>query len=195
MSFAICLNVFNHIHYKTKAFVWLEFLPQILFMESIFGYLIFCIMYKWSIHWWALDDQGHHIYNAPPNLLNMLIYMFLTPGKVNPQDQLYPGQGKVQLVLIIVAVICVPWMWFAKPYYLKMQHEKQGTIRLLDDEEEVMEAPTAAVASTEAATRAVAVTNRTEAAFHQEEDEEDLEEEASRHKFMYLGVPFTNINS
>lgn len=55
----------------------------------------------------------------------MLIYMFLTPGKVDPQDQLYKGQGTVQLVLILVALVCVPWMWFAKPYYLKVQHEKQ----------------------------------------------------------------------
>lgn len=125
MSFAICLNVFNHVYYGKSIFVWLEFLPQILFMESVFGYLIFCIMYKWSINWWELDSQGNHIHNSPPNLLNMLIYMFLTPGKVDPQDQLYKGQGTVQLVLILVALVCVPWMWFAKPYYLKVQHEKQ----------------------------------------------------------------------
>ncbi|KAI8333487.1 V-type ATPase, V0 complex, 116kDa subunit family [Choanephora cucurbitarum] len=124
MSFAVCLNVFNHIYYKRKAFVWLEFLPQILFLESIFGYLIFCIMYKWSVNWWELDSEGHHIRNAPPNLLNMLIYMFLTPGTVNPEEQLYPGQGPVQLVLILLAVVCVPWMWFAKPFYLKKEASK-----------------------------------------------------------------------
>lgn len=97
MSFAICLNVFNHVYYGKTAFIWLEFLPQILFMESIFGYLIFCIMYKMSINWWELDSNGHHIHNPPPNLLNMLIYMFLTPGKVEPQDQLYKGQVKYYL--------------------------------------------------------------------------------------------------
>ncbi|KAI8639998.1 V-type ATPase, V0 complex, 116kDa subunit family [Parasitella parasitica] len=124
MSFAVCLNVFNHVYYKRKAFVWLEFVPQILFMESIFGYLIFCIMYKWSINWWELDSAGHHIRNAPPNLLNMLIYMFLTPGSVNPEEQLYQGQGPVQLVLILLAVVCVPWMWFGKPLYLKKEASK-----------------------------------------------------------------------
>ncbi|EPB85344.1 V-type H+-transporting ATPase subunit I [Mucor circinelloides 1006PhL] len=124
MSFAVCLNVFNHVYYKRKAFVWLEFVPQILFMESIFGYLIFCIMYKWSVNWWELDSNGHHIRNAPPNLLNMLIYMFLTPGSVNPEEQLYPGQGPVQLFLILLAVVCVPWMWFGKPFYLKKEASK-----------------------------------------------------------------------
>lgn len=172
MSFAICLNIFNHVYYGKTAFVWLEFLPQILFMESVFGYLIFCIMYKMSVNWWELDSQGHHIHNSPPNLLNMLIYMFLTPGKVEPQDQLYPGQGKVQLVLILVALVCVPWMWFAKPYYLKKQHEKHkyGAIALPDDD-----LPnTAAVAATEAAGRAATTSNENHVV--QEDDDEEEEE-------------------
>ena len=92
MLFGICLQVYNHVNFKNKMFIWLEFLPQILFMSSIFGYLTFCILYKWSVDWWALDENGHHIHNAPPNLLNMLIYMFLSPGNINPEEQLYPGQ-------------------------------------------------------------------------------------------------------
>ncbi|OBZ86219.1 V-type proton ATPase subunit a [Choanephora cucurbitarum] len=147
MSFAVCLNVFNHIYYKRKAFVWLEFLPQILFLESIFGYLIFCIMYKWSVNWWELDSEGHHIRNAPPNLLNMLIYMFLTPGTVNPEEQLYPGQGPVQLVLILLAVVCVPWMWFAKPFYLKKEASKHHYETVAADDH--MDEEHAAQASTE----------------------------------------------
>ncbi|KAI9313389.1 V-type ATPase, V0 complex, 116kDa subunit family [Dichotomocladium elegans] len=134
MIFGICLQVYNHIHFKKRIFVWLEFLPQILFMSSIFGYLVFCIMYKWSVDWWALDDQGHHIHNPPPNLLNMLIYMFLSPGKVAAEDQLYPGQGPIQAVLLVIALVCVPWMWFAKPYYLKAQHNKHQYHTIADDE-------------------------------------------------------------
>ncbi|ORZ17949.1 V-type ATPase, V0 complex, 116kDa subunit family [Absidia repens] len=134
MSFAICLNVYNHVNFGKKIFIWLEFLPQILFMESIFGYLIFCIMYKWSVNWWELDSEGQHIRNAPPNLLNMLIYMFLSPGTVNPEDQLFPGQGPLQAVLIVIALVCVPWMWFAKPYYLKMQHSKHQYERVANDD-------------------------------------------------------------
>ncbi|KAG0747394.1 hypothetical protein G6F57_003060 [Rhizopus arrhizus] len=153
MTLAVCLNVFNHVYYKRKAFVWLEFLPQILFMESIFGYLIFCIMYKWSVNWWELDSNGQHIHNKPPNLLNMLIYMFLTPGTVKPEDQLFPGQGPIQAVLLLIAVVCVPWMWFAKPFYLKReasQHHYES-VAVDDDEEQ----------------RAVA---------HAEDDEEEEEE-------------------
>ncbi|KAG1458314.1 hypothetical protein G6F56_006423 [Rhizopus delemar] len=134
MTLAVCLNVFNHVYYKRKAFVWLEFLPQILFMESIFGYLIFCIMYKWSVNWWELDSNGDHIRNKPPNLLNMLIYMFLTPGTVNPEDQLFPGQGPIQAVLLLIAVVCVPWMWFAKPFYLKKEASQHNYESLAVDD-------------------------------------------------------------
>ncbi|GAA5812459.1 hypothetical protein MFLAVUS_005915 [Mucor flavus] len=172
MSFAIFLNVFNHVYYKKRMFIWLEFLPQILFMESVFGYLIFCIMYKWSVNWWELDAAGNHIHNSPPNLLNMLIYMFLTPGKVDPQDQLYPGQGTIQLVLILIALVCVPWMWFAKPYYLKVQHEKNHYGAIALSEEDAVESGTAAVAATEAATRAV----QSHQEYSPEEDEEEEEE-------------------
>jgi V-type H+-transporting ATPase subunit a len=82
MSFAICLQVLNHLHFKRPELIWAEFLPQILFMESIFGYLIVCIIYKWSVDW---DAAG----KAPPNLLNMLIKMFLSPGNVSLSFSLY----------------------------------------------------------------------------------------------------------
>ena len=75
MSFAICLQVVNHLHFKRPELIWAEFLPQILFMESIFGYLVVCILYKWSVDWEVAERQ-------PPNLLNMLIKMFLSPGSV-----------------------------------------------------------------------------------------------------------------
>ncbi|KAG2219779.1 hypothetical protein INT45_008870 [Circinella minor] len=135
MLFGICLQVYNHVNFKNKMFIWLEFLPQILFMSSIFGYLTFCILYKWSVDWWALDENGNHIHNAPPNLLNMLIYMFLSPGNINPEEQLYPGQGPIQIILLLIAVVCVPWMWFAKPYYLKAQHNKHHYQTVAGDDE------------------------------------------------------------
>lgn len=124
MSFAVVLNIFNYIYYGHPEFIWAEFIPQFLFMESVFGYLIICIIYKWSVDWWAVDTSGNLIRNSPPSLLNMLIYMFLTPGKVDPKDQLYPGQGPVQGFLILLALVCVPWMLLTKPYLLKREHEK-----------------------------------------------------------------------
>ncbi|KPV75799.1 uncharacterized protein RHOBADRAFT_35560 [Rhodotorula graminis WP1] len=120
MSFAICLQVLNHLHFKRPELIWAEFLPQILFMESIFGYLVVCIVYKWSVDWEAAGAQ-------PPDLLNMLIKMFLSPGNIEEGKQLYRGQAFVQVVLLLVALVCVPWMLCTRPYleYREMQKIKE----------------------------------------------------------------------
>lgn len=132
MSFATCLNVPNFIFFNKRQNIVAEFVPQILFMWCIFGYLIICIIYKWSIDWSTADT-------TPPGLLNMLIYMFLAPGTVPDGSWLYPGQGFVQTILLLVAVICVPWMLCMKPYLMYKEHKKvqgQGYVGLRTDGEE-----------------------------------------------------------
>ncbi|CAG8497086.1 287_t:CDS:10 [Paraglomus brasilianum] len=136
MSFGIALTVFNYTYFKKKLSIWTEFLPQMLFMQSIFGYLVFTIIYKWSMNWSETDSDGQLIRHSPPGLLNMLIYMFLQPGTVAPDDELYPGQANVQLGLLIVAFICIPWMLLAKPLILRHEHHKiraMGYRRPLED--------------------------------------------------------------
>lgn len=48
-----------------------DFIPQILFFTSVFGYLIFMIIFKW-IHAWG---------DNPPNLLNIMINLYKKPEK------------------------------------------------------------------------------------------------------------------
>ncbi|KAF9239686.1 V-type ATPase, V0 complex, 116kDa subunit family [Melanogaster broomeanus] len=110
MTFALCLQLPNHIKFKRPLDIYANFIPQMIFLQSIFGYLVICIMYKWSIDW-TKQSTG------PPSLLNMLIAMFLSPGTVDPATQLYPGQGIVQVILLLLALVCVPWMLCMKPYF------------------------------------------------------------------------------
>src|SRR4051812_2324112 len=97
MSFGIILKAYNYSYFKEPLFIYADVLPQFIFMQCIFGYLSACIIYKWSVDWWETDADGNLIHNSPPGLLNVLISMFLTPGVVNPEEQLYPGQVSVFL--------------------------------------------------------------------------------------------------
>ncbi len=130
MTFAVCLQVPNHIRFKRYSDIYTNFIPQMVFLQSIFGYLVICILYKWTVDWSKASTQA-------PSLLNMLIGMVLTPGVVKPEEQLYPGQSTLQVILLLMAAVCVPWLLVTKPYlqYKEMQKiQGQGYIGLGTDE-------------------------------------------------------------
>ena len=126
MTFALCLQIPNHLRFNRISDIYTNFIPQMTFLLSIFGYLVVCILYKWSVDWSKEPIN-------PPSLLEMIINMFLSPGDVAPSSQLYRGQATIQVILLGLAAICVPWLLISKPYleWKEMQKiHKQGYVGL-----------------------------------------------------------------
>lgn len=115
MTYSLCLSYFNARHHKKTIDIWGNLVPGMIFFQSIFGYLVVCIIYKWATDWFGTGRQ-------PPGLLNMLIYMFLSPNKTD--ENFYSAQTTVQKLLLFLAFLQVPIMLFLKPFYLRWQHNK-----------------------------------------------------------------------
>uniref|UniRef100_A0A4W5N5B3 V-type proton ATPase subunit a n=1 Tax=Hucho hucho TaxID=62062 RepID=A0A4W5N5B3_9TELE len=113
MSFGVILGVFNHLHFRKKFNLYLVFLPELLFLLCLFGYLVFMIIYKW-LAFTARDSQ------MAPSILIHFINMFLMQGDGVPP--LFPGQVGLQVFLVVIALLSVPVLLLGKPVYLYLLH-------------------------------------------------------------------------
>ncbi|XP_060111312.1 V-type proton ATPase 116 kDa subunit a 1 isoform X1 [Heteronotia binoei] len=114
MLFGVSLSLLNHIYFNKPLNIFLGFIPEMIFMCSLFGYLVILIFYKWL----AFDANTS---KEAPSLLIHFINMFLFSYDPNG-TALYRGQKGLQCFLVVVAMLCVPWMLVAKPLVLRHQY-------------------------------------------------------------------------
>jgi V-type H+-transporting ATPase subunit a len=110
MNLGIVISLYNHLHFRDALSVVFEFIPQMIFLNALFGYLSLAIVYKW-------------VSGKTTDLYGIMIGMFLSPGTIKPAWRLYAGQSFVQVLLLLAALVAVPWMLLPKPLILKKRAE------------------------------------------------------------------------
>ncbi|KAG8377862.1 hypothetical protein BUALT_Bualt08G0077600 [Buddleja alternifolia] len=112
MNLGIILGYFNAKFFRNDLNIWYQFVPQMIFLNSLFGYLSLLIIVKWCT-------------GSQADLYHVMIYMFLSPTDDLGENQLFVGQKFLQIVLLLAALVAVPWMLFPKPFLQKKQHEER----------------------------------------------------------------------
>lgn len=112
MNLGIILSYFNARFFSSSLDIRYQFVPQVIFLNSLFGYLSLLIIIKWCT-------------GSQADLYHVMIYMFLSPTDNLGENQLFWGQRPLQIILLLLALIAVPWMLFPKPFILKRLHTER----------------------------------------------------------------------
>ncbi|XP_014220358.1 V-type proton ATPase 116 kDa subunit a-like isoform X1 [Trichogramma pretiosum] len=117
MIFGVSVSVINIIHFKRYASLFLEYLPQLLFLVLLFAYLVALMFLKWSLY--SAQYTGDFSESCAPSILVTFINMMLFGDKPTPNcpDEIFEGQKTMQKVFVFVALACIPVLLFGKPIY------------------------------------------------------------------------------
>ena len=130
MLLGIGIKGINKLNEKKYTHFFFEFIPQFLFMLTIFGYLIYMIFYKWSI------DYDNNTENAP-SLLSIMINMAVKFGKVEGEPLfdsfLTLSQESLHKFLLIFCVILIPIMLLINPIYFYFKKQQSKGIKIRED--------------------------------------------------------------
>lgn len=148
MLFGIVLKGVNATYFKQPIDIIFEFVPQIIFMSILFGYMVIMIFMKWSIAWNIGDPTA-------PSIITMLMNVFLGMGSLGPDinvgytatgekitqpvtplfGQPYGAQSNLHFWILILSGICVPVMLFPKPIlqWMKAKQHNPGFDRFVEE--------------------------------------------------------------
>jgi V-type H+-transporting ATPase subunit a len=80
MTFGIIIKAVNSFNFKKKIDFYFEFIPQVIFMVTLFGYMDFLIIFKWLKVW---DEKVGTIPSNQwaPSIISTMMNIALALGK------------------------------------------------------------------------------------------------------------------
>lgn len=116
MSLGIFMKALNSCYFGRLVDFFFEFIPQIILLMCLFGFMDMLIIIKWLTDWTGKEGRA-------PSIIAIMINMFLKSGEIEEgTDALLVDadtQKLVCIILVLVALVTVPLMLLVKPLYLK----------------------------------------------------------------------------
>ena len=130
MGMGVFMKAFNAAYKKNWLDFFFEFVPQIILLFCLFGFMDWMIIAKWTA------DFTNREYMAP-SIISTMIDMFLNLGNIPPGISPIIGSASTQqtlsILFLIITLICTPLMLFPKPLILKKEMEHHAHQALHDD--------------------------------------------------------------
>ncbi|XP_063376956.1 V-type proton ATPase 116 kDa subunit a 1-like isoform X1 [Cydia fagiglandana] len=139
MLFGVCMSLWNHLYFKRRTSVYVEFVPQIVFLVLLFFYMVLLMFIKWTSYGSTPPHFGDPAYVTTsafcaPSILITFINMMLFKVDANDPSRemcaqnmtMYAGQLGLQKFFVVVALLCVPVMLLGKPYFIMQEQKKRA---------------------------------------------------------------------
>ena len=135
MMFGLVLSFWNSKFFGKAINITMEFIPQVLFLLCMFGYMSLLMFHKWTAYTaGGFDGDAKTTERCAPSILitfiNMVLFKYgedappLSPECGDPY--MFAGQTFFQRLFVIVAVACVPWMLLGKPLMKRNAPKEPG---------------------------------------------------------------------
>ncbi len=98
MNVGIILSWFNMRYFRDSLSIWCEFIPQMIFLNALFGYLCILIIAKWAT-------------GSVADLYHVMIYMFLSPGNAGLRCESDTG-GEVKVDCAANSLLPYPYQGY-----------------------------------------------------------------------------------
>lgn len=168
MIFGVVVGFWNHRNFNNKLAIYTEFIPQMIFLIFLFFYMTLLMFMKWVKY--SAENEGAFSIHCAPSILITFINMVLFKAPIESDGDCSPymfaGQAGIQKLLVILALLCVPWMLFAKPIIIMQERKKRALQPILPYSSEGQEGENGSLNAPPAAA----------AAGHDEHGEEEMSE-------------------
>merc|ERR1711974_535820 len=131
MMFGVLMSLWNNKYFGKTVNIIHEFLPQLIFLTCMFGNMALLMLHKWTAFTaGGFDGDILTTERCAPSILitfiNMVLFKDNAPDSPECEAYMYMGQSGIQHLLVLVAVICIPWMLLVKPLINKNKPKLPG---------------------------------------------------------------------